>query len=216
MKHFGSKESKIYWLYAILLLALLAACSAPNASQPPAPLAEEDSSASASTLAAATVTSEPIPTTPTFEISSTGFAQGEVIPDRYACTGDNLSPELSWGEPPAGTESLALIFDDPDAPGGTWVHWVIFNMPVDQQTLPEGIATLAEHPDGSISGSNSWGELGYGGPCPPQGSTHQYIFALYALDAELNLEVGASKQEVLAAMDGHILAETEISGLFSR
>lgn len=156
------------------------------------------------------------PTSLPFQITSSGFAEAEVIPDRYACTGENLSPELTWGEPPAGTQSLALIFDDPDAPGGSWVHWVIFNMPTDQNSLPESVAPLAEHPDGSLSGSNSWNELGYGGPCPPQGSTHQYIFALFALDTVLELEAGASKQEVLIAMEGHVLAETQISGLFSR
>lgn len=216
MKIFNFTERKFYLLYAIFLLALLAACNPQDTSTAPERLPREDNSASTNTPAAVTATSAPVPTAPPLEISSSGFAQGEVIPDRYACTGENLSPELSWGEPPADTQSLALIFDDPDAPGGSWVHWVVFNMPADQQTLPEGVAPLAEHPDGSISGSNSWGELGYGGPCPPQGSTHQYIFALYALDTELSLGVGASKQELLAAMQGHILAETEISGLFSR
>jgi len=202
------------WLYAIGIATLLSACNGSTSAPLPTETSEQ-------VVTAATSTPLPPPTTvpPTslpFQITSSGFAEAEVIPDRYACTGENLSPELTWGEPPAGTQSLALIFDDPDAPGGSWVHWVIFNMPTDQNSLPESVAPLAEHPDGSLSGSNSWNELGYGGPCPPQGSTHQYIFALFALDTVLELEAGASKQEVLIAMEGHVLAETQISGLFSR
>lgn len=151
-----------------------------------------------------------------FQLGNPAFGQGDVIPDRFACTGENLSPELTWGKPPAGTESLALIFDDPDAPGGSWVHWIIYNLPGAQTGLAEGMKPLSEHPDGSLSGSNSWGESGYGGPCPPPGSTHEYVFMLYALDSRLDLGAGASKKQLLAAMEGHVLAETRLSAFFSR
>lgn len=219
MKNISLPKRMAVWLYAIAFTALLAACGGSDV--PPAPpTAAPEQAPEAATDTALPPTTEPtteaLPTAIPFQISSSGFAEGEVIPDRYACTGDNLSPELLWGDPPAGTESLALIFDDPDAPGGTWVHWVIFNIPPDQKSLSEGVAPVAEHPDGSKSGSNSWDEIGYGGPCPPQGSTHNYIFKLYALDSLLDLEVGVSKQELLTAMDGHILAETQANGLFSR
>jgi Raf kinase inhibitor-like YbhB/YbcL family protein len=147
----------------------------------------------------------------TFEISSPAFAQGETIPVKYTCDGADVSPPLRWDEPPAGTGSLALIADDPDAPVGTWVHWVVFNLPADARELPEQ-ATL---PGGSQDGTNSWGRTGYGGPCPPSG-THRYFFKLYALDTTLDLAVGASKEELLQAMEGHILAQTELMGTYSR
>lgn len=202
------------WLYAIGFVILLGACNGSTSAALPTTSSQQAPASPTNTDLPAPA--EVLPTPPPFQISSSGFAEAEVIPDRYACTGDNLSPELHWGEPPSGTESLALILDDPDAPGGSWVHWVIFNMPTDQSSLPEGVAPLAEHSDGSLSGSNSWGELGYGGPCPPQGSTHQYIFTLFALDTTLELSAAASKQDLIAAMDGHVLAETDLSGLFSR
>lgn len=214
MNHPSYKARNSFWLYAIGFSLLLGACSSEISVALPTATSEQVVASPTST--ALPEPSEVLPTASPFQISSSGFAEAEVIPDRYACTGDNFSPELLWGAPPTGTESLALIFDDPDAPGGSWVHWVIFNMPGEQNSLPAGVAPLAEHPDGSLSGSNSWGELGYGGPCPPQGSTHQYIFALFALDTVLDLEAAANKQDLLTAMEGHILAETELSGLFSR
>jgi Raf kinase inhibitor-like YbhB/YbcL family protein len=148
-------------------------------------------------------------------LTSTAFKQGESIPVRYSCDGEDVSPALKWTEPPAGTQSLALILDDPDAPGGTWVHWVLFNIPAAARVLPEGVSDAAEQSDGGRHGENSWGQPGYGGPCPP-GGTHHYFFKLYALDQVLELAALASKAELEAAMQGHILAQAELMGTYSR
>lgn len=150
-----------------------------------------------------------------FALTSSVFAQGEPIPSKYSCDGDDISPPLQWSEPPAGTQSLALIADDPDAPVGTWVHWVLFNLPAASRGLPEAVPTDQELADGSRHGQNSWRRSGYGGPCPP-GGTHRYFFKLYALDTTLDLAAGASKEQLLGAMEGHILAETELMGVYSR
>ena len=150
-----------------------------------------------------------------FELTSTAFAPGEPIPAKYSCDGEDISPPLQWSDPPQGTQSLALICDDPDAPIGTWVHWVLYNLPAQARSLPEAVPPEAELPDGSRHGENGWGRLDYGGPCPPSG-THRYFFKLYALDTMLDLDAGASKKQVLQAMEGHILAETELMGVYSR
>jgi Raf kinase inhibitor-like YbhB/YbcL family protein len=150
-----------------------------------------------------------------FEVMSSAFAQGEPIPVKYTCDGDDISPPLAWGDPQEGVESFTLINDDPDAPVGTWVHWVLFNLPADARSLPERVPPDAELPDGSRHGQNSWRRLGYGGPCPPSG-THRYFFKIYALDTSLQLEPGADKKQVLEAMAGHILAEAELMGVYSR
>jgi Raf kinase inhibitor-like YbhB/YbcL family protein len=150
-----------------------------------------------------------------FVLTSTVFKQGESIPERYTCDGEDVSPALQWTDPPAGTQSLALILDDPDAPGGTWVHWVLFNLPPAARGLPEGVTDAAEQPDGARHGENSWGQAGYGGPCPP-GGTHRYYFKLYALDQVLELAPLASKAELEAAMQGHVLGQAELMGTYSR
>ena len=150
-----------------------------------------------------------------FELTSPAFAAGEPIPPRYTCDGDDVSPPLAWSDPPPGTQSLALICDDPDAPVGTWVHWVLYDLPADARELPEAVPADAELPGGGRQGNNSWPRLGYGGPCPPSGS-HRYFFKLYALDTVLDLDAGASKKQVLGAMEGHVLAEAELMGVYSR
>jgi Raf kinase inhibitor-like YbhB/YbcL family protein len=150
-----------------------------------------------------------------FELTSTAFAPGEPIPGKHTCDGEDISPPLQWSDPPQGTQSLALICDDPDAPIGTWVHWVLFNLPAEARSLLEAVPPEAERPDGSRHGENGWGRLDYGGPCPPSG-THRYVFKLYALDTVLGLEAGASKKQVLQAMEGHILAQAELVGVYSR
>ncbi|MDH7485501.1 MAG: YbhB/YbcL family Raf kinase inhibitor-like protein [Anaerolineae bacterium] len=150
-----------------------------------------------------------------FELTSTAFVQGKPIPRKYTCDGQDISPPLSWGDPPAGTRSLALIADDPDAPAGTWVHWVLYNLPATSRGLPEAVSSDAELADGSRHGRNSWRRLGYGGPCPPRG-THRYFFKLYALDTVLDLKAGADKGQLLKAMEGHILAQAELMGTYSR
>jgi hypothetical protein len=148
-----------------------------------------------------------------FEITSPAFANGGVIPSDFSCNGKDISPSLIWTEPPAGTQSFALIVDDPDAPMGTWVHWIIFNMPVSTHNLTEAIPTDPQLSDGSVQGKTSAGSSGYHGPCPPSG-THHYFFKLYALDTMLPLSTKADKEELLAAMEGHILANAELMGTF--
>lgn len=146
--------------------------------------------------------------------SSSAFGYGQPIPAVYTCKGRDISPPLQWSDLPAGTKSLALIMDDPDAPMGTWVHWVIYNIPPTRNGLEEAIPAQERLADGSLQGKNSWRRIGYGGPCPPSG-THRYYFRLYALDSTLSLAPGASKEQVLAAMQGHILAQAEWMGTFA-
>jgi Raf kinase inhibitor-like YbhB/YbcL family protein len=138
-----------------------------------------------------------------------------MIPKRFTCDGEDLSPPLSWSGLPAGTRSLALICDDPDAPVGTWDHWVLFNIPATVTGLPENVPAKASLDDGSVHGNNSWGRPGYGGPCPP-GGTHRYFFKLYALDTELNLKTGATKSQLVKAMEGHILDQAQLMGKYRR
>lgn len=146
--------------------------------------------------------------------SSSAFGYGQPVPAVYTCKGRDISPPLQWSDLPAGTKSLALIMDDPDAPMGTWVHWVIYNIPPTRNGLEEAIPAQERLADGSLQGKNSWRRIGYGGPCPPSG-THRYYFRLYALDSTLSLAPGASKEQVLAAMQGHILAQAEWMGTFA-
>jgi len=150
-----------------------------------------------------------------FELTSTAFVEGEPIPSKYTCDGEDISPPLQWRDPPEGTRSFALIVDDPDAPIGTWVHWVLYNLPAGTRNLAEAIPPDAELSDGSRHGNSSWRRLGYGGPCPPRG-THRYFFKLYALDTVLDLKAGANKKKLLRAMEGHILSQTELMGVYSR
>jgi Raf kinase inhibitor-like YbhB/YbcL family protein len=130
--------------------------------------------------------------------------------------GEDLSPPLHWGVPPAATRSFVLIVDDPDAPVGTWVHWVIYDIPLDLRGLTEGIPTKDHLPNGAMQGLNDFKRIGYGGPCPPPGKPHRYYFKLYALDAILKLKPRATKAHVSAACKGHVLAEAQLMGRFSR
>ena len=153
-----------------------------------------------------------------FTFTSDAFAHGQSIPAKYTCIGRNISPALAWGEPPAGTQSFALIMDDPDAPGGTWVHWVLYNIPATVRNLTEDLPVTGKNGPSageSYTGKNSWGDIGYGGPCPPSG-THRYFFKLYALDEMTGLLPGAGRGELLKAMEGHILAQAELMGTFSK
>ena len=159
---------------------------------------------------------QPSPTDgPDFKLLSSAFVQGDPIPAAFSCDGENISPRLTWTHPPNGLLSFALILDDPDAPVGTWVHWVLFNIPAEARSLPESIGPDPMLANGAVHGSNSWNSIGYGGPCPP-GGEHRYFFKLYALDSDLELEVGATKEQVLAAMEGHILGQTDLMGTYSR
>jgi hypothetical protein len=150
------------------------------------------------------------------DLSSPAFQEGSKIPTKYSCQGQDVSPALRWGEPPQGTRSFALIMDDPDAPGGVFTHWVIFNVPSDTRDLPEAVPAQAQLSDGSLQGKNDFGGTGYGGPCPPPGSAHRYQFTLYALDRMLDLKAGVTKKQVLDAMKGHILAQGQLTGTYQR
>lgn len=154
--------------------------------------------------------------TMTIPITSTAFSEGKTIPKKYTCSGENVSPPLAWTTPPAGTKSMALICDDPDAPVGTWVHWVIYDLPPDTVTLGENASKSGALPDGAKQGVNDFKKSGYGGPCPPPGKPHRYFFKLYALDAVLNLPAGATKSDLLKAMNGHVLAGGQLMGIFGR
>jgi Raf kinase inhibitor-like YbhB/YbcL family protein len=152
-----------------------------------------------------------------FKLTSDTFANGQSIPAKYSCVGKNISPALMWNEPPTGTQSFALIMDDPDAPGGTWVHWVLYNIKPDMRSLQEDLPITGKNidPDAIFVGKNSGGKIGYDGPCPPSG-THRYYFKFYALDTLISLLPGATKDQLLKEMDGHILAQTELMGTFSK
>jgi Raf kinase inhibitor-like YbhB/YbcL family protein len=150
------------------------------------------------------------------ELTSTAFTEGATIPKQHTGDGADTSPPLRWSDPPGGTRSLALVCDDPDAPRGTWVHWVLFNLPGDLRELQEGVPAQEALPNGARQGKNDFGAVGYGGPAPPRGKPHRYFFKLYALDAPLDLPAGATRGQVLAAMKGHVLAEGQLMGRYAR
>ena len=151
-----------------------------------------------------------------FQISSTAFSGGQMIPKKFTCDGPDASPQMSWKDAPTGAKSYALIMDDPDAPVGTWVHWVLYNIPSDAKELSEGVPKQEQLQDGATQGRNDFRKIGYGGPCPPPGKPHRYYFKLYALDAKLDLNAGATKADVERAMKGHVLGEAELIGRFGR
>ena len=151
-----------------------------------------------------------------FELTSSAFKQGESIPRKHTCDGQDVSPALAWTDPPPGTTSFALVCDDPDAPVGTWVHWVLYDVPAAARQLPEGVPTTPTLADGSRQGRNDFKKTGYGGPCPPRGTPHRYFFRLYALDAASGLAPGATKQELLKAIEGHTKGQAELMGRYGR
>lgn len=151
-----------------------------------------------------------------FTMRSTAFSNGGDIPKEFTCSGEDRSPALEWSEAPAGTKSFALIADDPDAPLGTWVHWVIFNIPGAAHLLPGTIDKKDQLADGARQGRNDFRKIGYNGPCPPPGKPHRYFFKLYALNSDLRLAPGASKKDVERAMEGHILGHAEWMGRYQR
>ena len=147
-------------------------------------------------------------------VLSAAFAMGAALPDRYACT--NRSPPLAWGEVPTNTQSIAVLCDDPDAPVGDWVHWVVFNLAPDMRALPENVARDAQLPGGAVQGLNDYNRRGYDGPCPPPGQQHRYFFKVFALDTRLDLDAKARKKDLLQAMNGHILAQGALWGTYHR
>ncbi len=150
------------------------------------------------------------------QITSAAFKDGGTIPVQYTCDGKNISPPLQWTDIPGGTKSLALIADDPDAPAKTWVHWVVYHISPDLAGLPEGLVKYSNEGGIGVAGKNDFGNLGYGGPCPPGGKPHRYFFKIYALDTPLDLQQGATKAQVESAMQGHILAQGQLIGTFGR
>jgi len=151
----------------------------------------------------------------TIQVGSPAFEDGGMIPQQYTCDGDNISPPLRWESLPEGTKSLALIADDPDAPGGTFVHWVLYDLPADLEELPENLPRDRAFPIGGEQGVNSTDEIGYMGPCPPSG-TRRFFFRIYALDKMMNLAAGQTREKLLKAMDGHILGQGRIMGRYKR
>jgi Raf kinase inhibitor-like YbhB/YbcL family protein len=160
-------------------------------------------------------TDESLQVAKTIELTSPAFLPDAAIPTPYTCQGQNISPALRWGEPPADTRSFVLIVDDPDAPGKPFTHWVLYDLPPDLRQLPESVPPNPILLMGGVHGKNDFDRYGYGGPCPPSG-THRYVFKLYALDTLLDLAPGVSKTEVIAAMKGHILAGAELVGRYGK
>lgn len=152
----------------------------------------------------------------TLSVTSAAFREGETIPSRYTCEGEDISPPLAWDQPPEGTRSLVLIVDDPDAPGGTFTHWVLFNLPAGQKQLPEAVPSRPQLDSGARQGKTDFGREGYGGPCPPPGNPHRYRFTVYALDRTLDLEAGALRPRVEEAMQGAVLARGRLTGFYQR
>lgn len=151
-----------------------------------------------------------------FELTSPAFSAGGAIPVKHTCDGADLSPPLRWSDPPSRTKGLALIVDDPDAPAGTWVHWVFYRLPATLHELPEGVPARDAVSGIGTQGVNDFRKVGYGGPCPPRGRAHRYFFKLYALDSDLALPPRHTKADLLKAMEGHVLGQAELMGHYKR
>jgi len=211
-----SKQYLILILFCCLALVAVGCAPAPEPAEEPTLVMKED------VVEEAIPTDTSLPPTEESEVeeevvepamvemtlTSPAFAQGEAIPLQYSCDGDDISPELAWAGIPEGASSLVLILDDPDAPVGTWDHWLLFDMPPDLEGLPQGGTA-------GTDGNNSWNRTGYGGPCPP-GGTHRYFFKLYALDTTLDLPAGTAKGALEAGMQDHILGQVELMGTYTR
>jgi Raf kinase inhibitor-like YbhB/YbcL family protein len=206
-RHQGRRGPRLIFGFAASLLLILLACSDASDAQkkegelvqPVAP--KEQSQGHAITG---------------FAVASSAFKDGGAIPKQFTCDGEDVSPALSWSEVPAATKSFALIADDPDAPAGTWVHWVIYDLPANLRELAENVSKESELKAGGRQGVNDFRKTGYNGPCPPPGKPHRYFFKLYALDQPLNLKSGINKAELEKAMQSHVLAEAQILGRFDR
>ena len=149
-----------------------------------------------------------------FSLSSGDFEAGQPIPAAFSCDGVDQSPSLSWSNVPAGTQAFALICEDPDAPAGTWIHWVAYDIPAAAKGLARAVKPIQELPDGTRQGRNDFGRIGYGGPCPPRGKPHHYVFTVYALSRTLPLAAGARRKDLLAAMRGIVLGQAELIGTY--
>ncbi len=149
-------------------------------------------------------------------VSSSAFTNGSPIPQRYSCQGDNISPGLAWGAPPSGTQSFALVCEDPDAPSGLFVHWVLYNIPSTERGLAENIPTKDSLTNGTHQGKNGANKTGYTGPCPPPGKPHRYYFKVFALDEKLTLTGDVDHDKLMSAIQGHVLGEGEVMGTYQR
>lgn len=190
------KRKLLLWLAAVVLL--VAACGT-GRDQKPTPTARGQTKGGKMAI----------------DLKSPAFEEGSVIPTRYTCDGQDISPPLSWSSVPDDTRSLALVTYDPDAPGGTFVHWVLFNVPPDARELAEDIPDQERLPNGAAQGVNGFGKVGYMGPCPPSG-THRYFFEIYALDTTLDLGAGTTREDLDGAIQGHVLAEGRLMGTYQR
>ena len=152
----------------------------------------------------------------TVQLTAAAFKPGSDIPAQFTCDDSDVSPALSWSTPPEHTQTFALVMEDPDAPGRTWVHWVLYEVPATEHELPEGVAPKSTLPSGARQGRNDFGKIGYGGPCPPPGPAHRYYFKLYALEGRLDLRAGATRAQLDRSMRGHILAQAELMGRYRR
>ena len=150
------------------------------------------------------------------DLITNAFDAGETIPNKFTCQGENVSPPLVWKSVPTEAKSLALICDDPDSPGGIWSHWVLYDIPPEREELPEDVPTEGRLSWGGAQGRNDFGDIGYGGPCPPKGTTHRYYWRLYALDAPCELSPGATREQLLDWIESHTLDESELMGRFTR
>lgn len=150
------------------------------------------------------------------QLTTPAFKPGGDIPAQHTCDGSDRSPALNWNAPPEGTQSFALLLEDPDAPRGTWVHWVLYDLPPTERELPAGVPPERTLPSGARQGRNDFGGTGYGGPCPPPGPAHRYYFRLYALDKKLELPAGSTRAQADRSMRGHILADAELMGRYQR
>ena len=180
---------------AFLALFFLSCASRQPTAQAPAPKPKEDKAE--------------------IKLTSTAFKEGQAIPRTYTCDGVNVSPPLEWNGVPKTAKNVAIIADDPDAPAGTWVHWVLYNLPAENIGVVENMPATENLAAGGFQGKNDFEKIGYGGPCPPSG-THRYFFKIYALDSELPLKAGATKAELMKAMEGHVVLQGQLMGTYRR
>jgi Raf kinase inhibitor-like YbhB/YbcL family protein len=183
---------------SLVLLVLILSCA--NRPQPPATLPQPN---------------PPAESKIEIKLTSSAFKEGQSIPRQYTCDGVNVSPPLEWSGVPKSAKTIAIICDDPDAPAGTWVHWVLYNMPAENIGLVENLPATQDLKAGGFQGKNDFGKIGYGGPCPPSG-THRYFFKIYALDSELPLKAGATKADAEKAMEGHVVLQGHLMGTYKR
>jgi Raf kinase inhibitor-like YbhB/YbcL family protein len=196
-----------------------APASASTALAPTQPAAPTALSLTATSAPAAPTSVPAVATSASLALTSPAFEANAPIPDKHSCNGGGVSPELDWSNAPANTKSFALVLEDPDAvsvAGHVWDHWVIFNIPPTTLSLPEALTHKAELPDGTIQGLNSSNGPGYEGPCPPSGTVHHYVFTLYALDTLVAAKTSTLKDDLLKAIDGHILAQTQLIGTYGK